>query len=197
MVSGRKSAGSGALPVSYFTLKDISRLQIGAVLMVLAGVVGLVYYFLGPHKISDRKKYERILTLYMSQQAEFPDVQDVSPREAMELFNTGKVIFIDVRQATEQNISRLRGAITMDYFLNHLETYNDFIKIGYDTIGYRSGIFAQGLYQEGILLYNLRGGLLAWVHAGGIIYNGDNETRRIHVYRREWDLVPDHYESLR
>jgi len=132
----------------------------------------------------------------MSCQREFPDVQDLSPREAIHLTDTGKVIFIDVREPYEQSVSQLPGAITAEYFLDNAEKYTSFIKIGYSTISYRSGLFAQALQKNEIPVYNLRGGLLAWVHAGGRIYNGAGETRRIHVYRQEWDLAPASYEAV-
>jgi rhodanese-related sulfurtransferase len=114
----------------------------------------------------------------------------------MELVNTGKVVFIDVREPEEQSVSRLPGAITVDSFLENLDHYNDFIKIGYCTISYRSGILARELHQNGIPMYNLRGGLLAWVHGGGKVYKGAAESRRIHVYSQDWDLGPDGYESV-
>ena len=161
-----------------------------------AGMAVLVYYLIGSQEISDRKKYKQILKQYMNHKKEFPDVQDVSPREAMELVNTGKVVFIDVREANEQSVSRLPGAITIDGFLENFRTYNDFIKIGYATIGYRSGLIAQELHQKGIPLYNLRGGMHAWLHAGGKAYKGKDETRRIHIYSQKWDLAPDRYESV-
>ena len=165
-------------------------------LIVLIGVVGLVYYFMGPHRITDRKKYEQVLKLYMDHKKEFSNVQDVSPREAMELVNTGKVVFIDIREANEQKVSRLQSAITIDHFLENIGTYHNFIKIGYGTIGYRSGITAREFHQKGIIMYNLRGGLLAWVHAGGKVYSGDAESDRIHVYSQEWNLAPEGYETV-
>jgi len=73
---------------------------------------------------------------------------------------------------------------------------NDYIKIGYCTISYRSGVLARGLNQKGIPIYNLRGGLLAWVHDGGKVYNGSKETHRIHVYGQEWNLGPEGYEAV-
>jgi rhodanese-related sulfurtransferase len=178
-------------------LKNKSKSQFGAVLIALLIAAGLAYYLIGPNSIADRQNYEQILKLYMGYKKEFPDVQDVSPREAMEVVNTGKVVFVDVRGANEQKVSRLPGAISADVFLENLEKYNNFIKIGYDTIGYRSGVLAQELYHRGIPIYNLRGGLLAWVHAGGRVYKGTDETRSIHVYSREWDLGPAGYESVR
>ena len=147
--------------------------------------------------MADSHKRNQIIKLYMTYKKEFPDVQDVGPQEAMELINTGRVVFIDARKPDEQSVSRLPGAITVDDFLENLEKYNDFIKIGYGTIGYRSGILARELYQKGIPIYNLRGGLLAWVHTGGKVYNGSAESHRIHVYSQEWDLGPDGYDSVR
>jgi sodium/bile acid cotransporter 7 len=144
----------------------------------------------------DAQKRDQIYTLYQSYKKQFPDVQDVPPREALELTGSGKVVFIDVRAPKEQKVSRLPGAITTDLFLEKLDKYNDYIKIGYCTIGYRSGIFAQELHQKGIPIYNLRGGLLGWVHAGGKVYDGAGETKRIHVYNEEWNLGPEEYEAI-
>jgi len=45
-------------------------------------------------------------------------------------------------------------------------------------------------------MLNLRGGLLAWVHDGGKVYDRNGETRRIHVYGRKWDLGPKDYEAV-
>ena len=163
---------------------------------VLLTIFLFAYYQMFSESKTNARKREQIHKLYLSYKKEFPDVQDVGPQEAMELANTGKVVFIDVREPDEQSVSRLPGAITIDSFLENFETYNDFIKIGYATISYRSGIIAQELHQKEIPIYNLRGGLLAWVHAGGKVYYGDDETRRIHVYSQEWNLGPDGYESV-
>jgi sodium/bile acid cotransporter 7 len=149
-----------------------------------------------PESMAGAQKLDKIEKLYMHYKEKFPEVPDVTPREAMELTTTGKVIFIDVRGPNEQRVSRLPGAITADFFLEDPDRYRDYIKIGYCTIGYRSGIFAQELHQRGIPVYNLRGGLLAWVHAGGKVYAGAEETKRIHVYGPEWDLGPGSYEAV-
>jgi rhodanese-related sulfurtransferase len=166
-----------------------------AIIAVLAGI-GVRYYLMWPESTTDAQKRDQIEKLYMSYKKEFPAVQDVDPQEAMQLSNTGKVVFIDVRKPSEQSVSHLPGAITADFYLENPEKYNDYIKIGYCTISYRSGILAQELHQKGIPIYNLRGGLLAWVHDGGRVYNGTDETKRIHVYSREWNLGPDSYEAV-
>jgi rhodanese-related sulfurtransferase len=166
------------------------------VLIALLAVVGIAYYMMRPKLTTDGQKRAQILKLYMGYKKEFSEVQDVSPREAMHLFDTGKVVFIDVREPDEQSVSRLPGAIAADIFLDNTKKYNDYIKIGYCTISYRSGVLAQGLNQKGIPIYNLRGGLLAWVHDGGKVYNGTEETHRIHVYGQEWNLGPEGYEAI-
>ena len=52
------------------------------------------------------------------------------------------------------------------------------------------------LEKAGIPVYNLRGGILAWIHAGGKVYDQTGETARVHVYGQEWDLAPEPYEAI-
>jgi rhodanese-related sulfurtransferase len=177
-------------------MKKNAKIYYAIALVTLAVVTGFAYSSARSESNADGQKRQKILKLYMSYKKEFPEVQDVTPREAMELSNTGKVVFIDVRGPDEQSVSRLPGAISADVYLENPEKYNDYIKIGYCTIGYRSGILAQELHHKGIPVYNLRGGLLAWVHDGGKVYNGTEETHRIHTYSQKWNLGPDGYEAV-
>jgi len=177
-------------------MKKSTKIFFATALIALLAVIGPGKFLMWPNLMADGQKRDQILKMYMRYKKEFPEVQDVSPREAMHLFDTGKVVFIDVREPDEQSVSRLPGAITADVFLENPEKYNDYIKIGYCTISYRSGVLAQGLHQKGIPIYNLRGGLLAWVHDGGKVFNGTEETHRIHVYSDEWDLGPEGFEAV-
>jgi len=177
-------------------MKQNTKIYFAITLVALLAILGSAYSLAWSESNADGQKRQKILELYMSYKKKFPEVQDVTPREAMELYNTGKVVFIDVRGPDEQSVSRLPGAISADVYLENPEKYNDYIKIGYCTIGYRSGILAQELNHKGIPVYNLRGGLLAWVHDGGKVYNGTEETHRIHTYSREWNLGPDAYEAV-
>ena len=177
-------------------MKKTSKIYYAIAIISLLTIILIAYYRMLPEPITDAQKREQILKMYMSYKKEFPTVQDVSPREAMQLSDTGKVVFIDVREPDEQNVSHLPGAITADSFLKNPEKYNDYIKIGYCTISYRSGILAQALNKKEIPMYNLSGGLLAWVHDGGKVYKGTEETHRIHVYSQKWNLGPDSYEAV-
>ena len=177
-------------------MKKNTKIFCAIALIALLAATGFAYFMMWPKSITDAQKREQILKMYMSYKKEFPTVQDVSPREAMQLSDTVKVVFIDVREPDEQNVSHLPGAITADSFLKNPEKYNDYIKIGYCTISYRSGILAQALNKKEIPMYNLNGGLLAWVHDGGKVYKGTEETHRIHVYSQKWNLGPDSYEAV-
>ena len=177
-------------------MKQNTKIYFAITLVALLAILGFAYSLAWSESNADGQKRQIILKLYMSYKKKFPEVQDVTPREAMELSDTGKVVFIDVRGPDEQSVSRLPGAISAYVYLENPEKYNDYIKIGYCTIGYRSGILAQELNHKGIPVYNLRGGLLAWVHDGGKVYNGTEETHRIHTYSREWNLGPDGYEAV-
>ena len=127
----------------------------------------------------------------------FPQVIDVEPRLAMDLAKRQAVVFVDVRTPEEQGISMIPGAVTEEQFLSNLERYTDKIIIGYCTISYRSGKLAQELKEKkGVTMYNLRGGLLAWLHDGGKIVDPKGETKRIHVYGRKWNLAPSSFETL-
>jgi len=177
-------------------LKKSSKIYFAIAIIALPAVILFAYHQMLPESITDAQKRDQIEKLYMSYKKEFPEVQDVDPQEAMQLSNTGKVVFIDVREPDEQSVSHLPGAISADFYLENPEKYNDYIKIGYCTISYRSGILAQELHQKGIPMYNLRGGLLAWVHDGGKVYNGTDETKRIHVYNNAWNLGPEGFEAV-
>jgi len=151
---------------------------------------------LSSNDLSDAAKYQQIESLYDGYKTKFPDVLDLTPRQAMDLITDQKAVFIDIRPPQEQQVSTLPGAITEKEFQSNYKSYEDHIKIAYCTISYRSGKFAENFQKSGIPVYNLRGGLLAWVHEGGKVYDQTGETHRIHVHGQEWDLAPEQYEAV-
>ncbi len=146
--------------------------------------------------MSDDAKRARIEAMYRNYKKDFAGVQDIAPAEAMELLKAGRALFVDVREKKEQDVSMLPGAVTEEEFLKDPERYRDNVIIGYCTISYRSGKLAEKLKARGILMLNLEGGMLAWLHAGGKIYDRTGETRRIHVYGLKWNLAPKDYEAI-
>jgi sodium/bile acid cotransporter 7 len=145
---------------------------------------------------SDRQRRQQVEAMYEDYRKSFPDVPDIEPREARDLMRTEKVIFIDERRPEEQAVSMLPDAITSEAFLQDPSRYDGYTKIAYCTISYRSGILARKLKNKSIQLINLRGGILAWVHDGGAVYDENGPTDRIHVYGPKWNLAPAAYEAL-
>ena len=151
---------------------------------------------LSSDELSDQDKRQKVADMYNGYKEKFPEVRDISAQKVISLMAEQKVVLIDIREPREQRISMLPGAITEKEFLNSSEKHKDALKIAYCTISYRSGKFAQKLQQEGILVYNLKGGILAWVHDGGKVYDQNGETQRIHVYGRKWNLGPNRYQAV-
>ena len=151
---------------------------------------------LSSNQLNDAEKRQKIEAMYKGYKEKFPDVRDISPLEAMKLAQGRQVVFIDVRETKEQEISMLPGAIPDKEFLKNPDQYKDYVKVAYCTISYRSGKFAKNLKKDDIIVYNLEGGLLAWVHAGGKAYHNNMESKRIHVYGPRWNLGPAGYEAV-
>ncbi|MFO7684779.1 MAG: rhodanese-like domain-containing protein [Desulfobacterales bacterium] len=146
--------------------------------------------------MSDAEKRAKIEVMYRAYKNNFAEVEDIETAAAMRLLEEGKALFIDVREEREQNVSMLPSAVTEKEFLKDPAKYEGRTLIGYCTISYRSGKLAARLKKEGIPILNLRGGLLAWVHDGGKVYDRGSETRRINVYGRKWNLGPKDYEAV-
>ena len=146
--------------------------------------------------LSDRDKRHKFEDMYNGYKKQFPEVRDISAEKVMTLVAEGNAVLIDIREPLEQQVSMLPRAITEKEFINDAAKYKDAVKIAYCTIGYRSGKFAQKLQKQGIPVVNLRGGILAWVHDGGKVYDQNGETHRIHVYGRKWNLGPKGYQAV-
>ena len=147
--------------------------------------------------LSDRERQVKIETMYRQYAEEFPQVEGITVAKLQQLQQQGKkIVSIDVRSPEEILVSRIPGAITAAEFNNNIEQYSDAIAIAYCTIGYRSGLYAQKLQQQGVEVLNLEGSLLAWSHAGGELVNELGTTNKIHVFGRRWELAAADYEPV-
>jgi sodium/bile acid cotransporter 7 len=170
----------------------------GAALLLVAVSIGI--FLIGPaatsEALNDEEKRHKVETMYEDYKRSFPDVSDLSAEEALMLSRQSEPIFVDVRDSSEQAVSMLPGAITEKEFLKDPEAYKDRTAIGYCTISYRSGKLAQRLQKKGIQMVNLRGGILAWLHAGGKIHREGEPVKQVHVYGKRWNLAPSDYEAV-
>jgi sodium/bile acid cotransporter 7 len=142
-------------------------------------------------------RQNKIDSLYEGYRNDFPNVVDVTPQELARLWESGNVVIVDVREAREQAVSRIPGAITKEEFEAHLDDYKGKTVVAHCTIGYRSGVYAKELKARGIDAKNLAGSILSWVNAGQPVIDAEGkETRRVHVYGRTWNILPEGYEPV-
>jgi rhodanese-related sulfurtransferase len=147
-------------------------------------------------ELDDEQKLARIDDLYRKYKRSFPDVPDVTVKELIAMRKERDVVLVDGRKRKEQAVSMLPGAIPSREFERNIEQYRDKTIVVYCTIGSRSGHYTAGLIKKGFTAYNLRGSILAWTHAGEKLVSEGKETRRVHVYGRTWNLVPEGYEAV-
>lgn len=170
-------------------------------LSLLAGAALLVVLVASPlpciaQPLSDAQKSQRVTAMYADYREDFPGIEEIEAADAMALLGDPDVVFVDVREPEEQAVSTIPGAVTGRVFLADPERYRGQRIIGYCTISYRSGKLAARLDRKGITLVNLKGGLLAWVHAGGPLARGSRPVQEMHVYGRKWDLAPQAIETV-
>lgn len=145
---------------------------------------------------ADSETLKTIYEMYADYREEFPEVPDITAQEVMALLKQDKVVLVDIREPEEQEVSMLPGALTEDEFLAGLGKHRDKTVVAYCTISYRSGKFASKMRKKGLDMYNLKGGLLAWVGEGGKVHDKNGQTKRIHVYGRRWNHPPQGYEAV-
>jgi sodium/bile acid cotransporter 7 len=165
------------------------------ILLAIAGVSGPGVA--QGRNLTDAQKLTKVYDMYNDYRKEFPEVADISPKDAMALLAQGKAVFVDTRSAAEIAVSKIPGAVTGKDFLKSPERYADKTIIVYCTISYRSGLFARKLAKQGIEATNLKGGILAWTLEGGKVVDSHGKTvHRIHVYGEKWNYPPDGYKAV-
>ncbi|MDY6879461.1 MAG: rhodanese-like domain-containing protein [Desulfatiglans sp.] len=175
------------------------RLQTGALCACLVSWIFFIPFYqpvYAAEPLTDAAKIRIIDEMYKDYKRDFPDVEDFSAREVLKMIARGRVILVDIRKRREQAVSMISGAITEKKFRKNPSEYSDYIVIGYCTIGSRSGKLARKYRKKGIPLFNMRGGILAWLHAGGTVHKGGTPVKRVHVYGKKWDLAPNGITSL-
>lgn len=146
--------------------------------------------------MSDAEKRERIETLYAKSKRLFPEVVDLTVEELDRLRETENVLLIDARNPPEQEVSMLPGAIRAVQLEQSLAEDSSRTLVVYCTIGHRSGLLAQKLQASGLKVYNLKGAILSWTHAGNELVDNEGPTRRVHVAGPNWNLAADGYEPV-
>jgi len=139
------------------------------------------------------RRQRKAKKMYNRYRMNFPDIREIEAKLALRLQVNGEAILIDVRSLDEQKISMLPGAITEADFMENPLKFTEQTVICYCTIGYRSGLFVKQHGQRFPQLRNLSGGLLLWLHAGGILEKDGKKSSQVHVYGSKWALQPVGY----
>ncbi len=147
-----------------------------------------------PRPASDADKRQRIAEMYQGYKESFADVPDITVDELLALGDD--VVVVDVREERERRVSMIPGALAKEVFEGNAEAYGGRRVVAYCTVGYRSGRYTAELRRRGWDALNLEGSLLAWTHAAQPLVDEDGETRRLHVYGKEWDLAAEGYETV-
>ncbi len=120
------------------------------------------------------------------------DMMRISKRNLFDSY-----VVVDVREGYEQKVSTIPGAITKADFEKNMVKYKTKKVISYCTIGYRSAEYTNTLVAKGFDALNLRGSVLSWTHEGGKLVDHDGkDTKKVHVYGKDWDLVPEGFRSV-
>jgi rhodanese-related sulfurtransferase len=105
---------------------------------------------------SESWKQGQIASMYRQYAQEFPDVKGITVKQLQQLQQQKtKLVLVDVRSPEEIAVSRIPEAITTAEFEKNLGQYQDAKVVAYCTIGYRSGLYAQKLRQQGVEIFNL------------------------------------------
>ncbi|HDZ22153.1 hypothetical protein LCGC14_1002450 [marine sediment metagenome] len=173
--------------LKWITVAGLVATAVAATLIILPAVRS--------SKLTDEQRRQRIEDLYAEYRASFPDVPEMTVDQLLAAQKTGQVVLVDVRGADEQDVSMIPGAIPARRFEEEGERYEEKQIVVYCTIGYRSGLYAKKLDEQGYRAVNLEGGILAWVHAGQMIVNHNGQTNRVCVYGRKRNLLPHEYQA--
>ena len=167
---------------------------------VLAPALVLALVLLGGcgQPVDDASRAARVAEMYMGYKSkDFPRIRDLSGSEVLALAKSRPVVLVDVREPYERAVSTLPGALSEEAFLaRRAETANATV-VAYCTIGYRSGMFVRSMAHLNATVYNLRGGVLGWLHAGGNLTDPTGQpSLRVHVYGSTWNLAPVRYQAV-
>lgn len=141
--------------------------------------------------------------------ARYSDVGQITVGElAAARSRQAPLLLVDVREADEFAVSRLKGALRLDpnasvsgARLLLSEPARGRMVVLYCSVGQRSSAMARRvqrlLIADGALsIVNLSGGIFAWHNAGLPLVNGRGATRYVHPYNAEWGRLLLHRDLV-
>ncbi len=156
----------------------------------LVGCLSLLAPFLAVADAALDQRIEALVADVEDSVGDVPVIRAEALRQA--LGSASPPVLLDVRTDAERAVSVIPGSLfDADAIAPGVEV------IVYCTVGLRSGQTARQLRERGIHALNLRGGILAWLAAGGTLVDAQGmPTQRVHVYGRRWNAVPVGFEAM-
>lgn len=135
---------------------------------------------------------------------QYPSVPSILPDElAAKLGTADAPLLIDVREASEQQVSTLPGAISISPSMSPEAFVRAFAAVArgrevvlYCSVGVRSSRFAR-LVRDRMMrsgahgVRNLRGGVFAWHNTGRALTAHQGSTEFVHPYSSRWATYID------
>jgi rhodanese-related sulfurtransferase len=148
---------------------------------------------INPPEPDNKKLKEQIFTKFQEYQKYFPQVTNLTPTQVLKLDH---IIFVDVREINEYEVSLLPNAMIQKDFEKSQYDKKKVKIIVYCTIGYRSGLYTDKLINDGWEAYNMLGGVLLWSHEKLSFYKNGNKTKKVHIYAKDWNFLHSDYTAV-
>ncbi len=126
-------------------------------------------------------------SIYQYIENKYPNVAQLTVSEALAI-PKDSVVFIDVREAQEYDVSHIPGALLYtdgSQIKNGIQTGKKVII--YCSVGVRSTrlIYRLG-YAKKSGVYNLKGSIFKWIEHEGALENNLGVTDKVHPFNAEW-----------
>ena len=141
-----------------------------------------------------KNKGEIVTTMGDQVATKFKGVKHVDAKTARDLVEKEGFFLVDVRSEKERAVSKIAGAITLDEF-NAMKSLGK-RAITYCTLGGRSSKAVKELTQNGFEALSLKGGVLAWAHAGENFERLGKMIKKVHVFSEAYNLLPKGFEAV-
>jgi rhodanese-related sulfurtransferase len=108
------------------------------------------------------------------------DVPEVDPIEAIRLLNESGAVMLDVREDDEWSAGHAPGAIHVPLSVLDARRFDTTVPVvAACRSGKRSSLAARQLAAAGVTVYNLTGGMKAWLESGQPAIRDDHQAAAI------------------
>jgi rhodanese-related sulfurtransferase len=152
--------------------------------------------------------------IQVSIEKKYPDIRqlDMEKLEASWSHNRDNVVFFDVREKGEFDVSHLQNAVQIDPAMSgaeFMEKYGTAVSgkdiVFYCSVGRRASKMATRVYDvnitagiknEDIRISNLKGGIFNWHNNTGPLSSVNGDTDLVHPFNKKWGQLITHPDKI-